>query len=114
VTSHRIVPEWVESRPNIAQLEGSYGCKLPNTVIVLPLCAEKVGAVQKELSSIQPEVILFMSKIKKLSVREVHVNATFNKMNGIFVSRETNFKVPRVKTVNRLLCICPLQKVNVQ
>jgi sacsin len=55
-----IIPEWVESRPNIAELEEICGCKLPNTVIVLPLCAKKFGAVQKELSSIKPEVILFM------------------------------------------------------
>jgi hypothetical protein len=82
----------VESRPNIAHLEGSYDCKLPNTVIVLPFRAEKVGSVQKELSSIQLEVVLFMSKIKKLYVREVHVNAIFNKMNGIFVSREMKFQ----------------------
>ena len=45
--------------------------------------------MQKELCSIQSEVILFMSEIEKLSVCEVHMNASFNKMNGISVSRGT-------------------------
>ncbi|GLT54262.1 hypothetical protein SLA2020_274740 [Shorea laevis] len=42
----------------------------PTTTIVLPLKHDKVKPVKEELSSIHPEVLLFLSKIKRFSVRE--------------------------------------------
>ncbi|GLJ45913.1 hypothetical protein SUGI_0966730 [Cryptomeria japonica] len=65
-----IVPEWID-KPNIEDLEricsSTSQCQgeLPNTVIVLPLRPEKVEGVKDQLANIQPEVILFMSKIKE-------------------------------------------------
>ena len=53
----------------IQVLEGD--SKFLNIVIVLPLCPEKVEVVKQQLSSIDPKFILFMSKLKKLTVREL-------------------------------------------
>ena len=47
------------------------GFQLSNTVIVLPLCYEKVKSVKKQLSSIDPKFLMFISKIKKLTIREM-------------------------------------------
>ena len=38
------------------------GYQIPNSVIVIPLCPEKVEDVKKQISSIDPKVLLFMSK----------------------------------------------------
>ncbi|KAJ1685581.1 hypothetical protein LUZ63_016971 [Rhynchospora breviuscula] len=67
-----IVPEWVEERPNNHELESIYGMgkELPATTIILPLRPEKVKGVKKQLSEVHPELLLFLSKIKRLSVRE--------------------------------------------
>ncbi|KAJ4766060.1 ATP/DNA binding protein [Rhynchospora pubera] len=67
-----IVPEWVEERPTIHELESIYGLgkELPATTIILPLRPEKVKGVKKQLSEVHPELLLFLSKIKRLSVRE--------------------------------------------
>ena len=40
--------------------------QIPNIVIVIPLCPMKVEDVKKQLSSIDPKVLFFLSKIKKL------------------------------------------------
>jgi hypothetical protein len=65
-----IVPEWVDSTPNLSDIKELYGCSkvLPTTTIILPLKCEKVDAVKKQLSSMHPEMLLFLSKIRKLSV----------------------------------------------
>ncbi|KAJ3701504.1 hypothetical protein LUZ61_005209 [Rhynchospora tenuis] len=67
-----IVPEWVEEKPTIGDLESIYGegKELPATIIILPLRPEKVKGVKKQLSEVHPELLLFLSKIKRLSVRE--------------------------------------------
>ncbi|PPD86168.1 hypothetical protein GOBAR_DD16901 [Gossypium barbadense] len=54
-----IVPEWVEGTTII----------LPSTIIVLPLKPEKVEATKAQLSELHPEFLLFLCKIKRLSVR---------------------------------------------
>jgi hypothetical protein len=86
-----IIPEWIEDKPCSAQLEEIYGCQLPNTVIVLPLRPKKVEVVKKQLSSIHPEVLLFMSKIKKLSVRELE-HTDLNRIYTISVLRENDIR----------------------
>ncbi|KAI3925640.1 hypothetical protein MKW98_001494 [Papaver atlanticum] len=67
-----IVPQWVEEHPTLAEIQQVYGSEssLPATIIVLPLKMDKVHPVKQQLSSIHPEVFLFLAKIKKLSVRE--------------------------------------------
>lgn len=67
-----IVPEWVDQDPtlsNIKQVYGS-GTSLPTTIIVLPLRPDKVIPVKQQLSSVHPELLLFLSKIKRLSIKE--------------------------------------------
>ncbi|GLJ45914.1 hypothetical protein SUGI_0966750 [Cryptomeria japonica] len=89
-----IVPEWID-KPSVEDLKKVYGsqCKveLPNTVIILPLRAEKVEGVKDQLAHIHPEVILFMSKIKRLSVRE-DVRNQNPRVNAVSVSQEIAFQ----------------------
>ena len=67
-----IVPEWVSTKPSYSDKWAIYGSgkALPNTVIILPIKPEKVEAVKKQLSEIHPEVLLFLNKVKRLSIRE--------------------------------------------
>ena len=82
-----IVPEWVESRPSLSDIKQTYGSTrdLPTTCIVLPLKDEKVTAVKQQLSSLHPEMLLFLSKIRRLSVREDNGNA---KGSTVFLSAQ--------------------------
>lgn len=90
-----IVPEWIDEKPSIEDLQEVYGCELPNTLIILPLRPEKVDAVKEQLANIHPEVILFMSKIRKLSVRDYNEDSALNRINAIRVSRETEFRTTK-------------------
>lgn len=90
-----IVPEWIDEKPSIEDLQEVYGCELPNTIIILPLRPEKVDAVKEQLANIHPEVILFMSKIRKLSVRDYNEDSALNRVNAIRVSRETEFRTTK-------------------
>ncbi|XBI83237.1 hypothetical protein VPH35_091766 [Triticum aestivum] len=78
-----IVPEWI------------YGSTrdLPTTCIVLPLKDEKVTAVKQLLSSLHPEMLLFLSKIRWLSVCEDNGNAKGSTVSEIEISSEKNFEV---------------------
>ncbi|XP_077229643.1 uncharacterized protein LOC143862479 [Tasmannia lanceolata] len=89
-----IVPEWVEENPTLSDIHQIYGSdrSLPTTVVILPLKFEKVGAVKQQLSSIHPEVLLFLSKIKRLSVREDNDNPSLNTVSAISISSETDFQ----------------------
>ncbi|XP_077228605.1 uncharacterized protein LOC143861588 [Tasmannia lanceolata] len=89
-----IVPEWVEENPTLSDIHQIYGSDrtLPTTVLILPLKSEKVGAVKQQLSSIHPEVLLFLSKIKRLSVREDNGNPSLNTVSAISISSETDFQ----------------------
>ncbi|PQQ17197.1 uncharacterized protein Pyn_20835 [Prunus yedoensis var. nudiflora] len=64
---------------------------LPTTTLILPLKPDKVQAVQQQLSSIHPEVLLFLSKIKRLSVREDNEDLSLNTVSAIEIASETNF-----------------------
>jgi hypothetical protein len=56
-----VVPEWVEENPTLSDIRRIYGATtLPTTTIVLPLKPDKVKPVKQQLSSIHPEVQLFL------------------------------------------------------
>ncbi|KAF3438505.1 hypothetical protein FNV43_RR21267 [Rhamnella rubrinervis] len=88
-----IVPEWVDENPSLSDIKQIYGSNtaLPTTVLVLPLKPDKVNPVKQQLSSIHPEVLLFLSKIKWLSVREDNDDPRLNTVNAISILSETNF-----------------------
>nr|GEW07666.1 DNA binding,ATP binding protein [Tanacetum cinerariifolium] len=88
-----IVPEWVENDPTLSAIQSVYGSatSLPTTTLVLPLKPEKVKPVKDQLSSIHPEVLLFLSKIKRLSVREDSEDPRLNTVSAISISSEKNF-----------------------
>nr|GEV24579.1 DNA binding,ATP binding protein [Tanacetum cinerariifolium] len=88
-----IVPEWVEDDTVLSAIKGVYGSatNLPTTTLVLPLKPEKVIPVKKQLSSLHPEALLFLSKIKRLSVREQNDDPSLNTVSAISISSETNF-----------------------
>ncbi|KAL6955022.1 hypothetical protein U1Q18_041629 [Sarracenia purpurea var. burkii] len=87
-----IVPEWVAARPAISDLEVIYGSRknLPATTIILPLKPEKLETVKKHLSEIHPEVLLFLRKIKRLSVRETGCSTAPDSVSAISISSETS------------------------
>lgn len=88
-----IVPEWVEANPTLSVIKQVYGstASLPATTLVLPLKPDKVKPVKQQLSSIHPEVLLFLSKIKKLTVREDNEDPRLNTVSAISISSETDF-----------------------
>ncbi|KAK4849791.1 hypothetical protein QYF36_000812 [Acer negundo] len=88
-----VVPEWVEENPIFSEIQKIYGSgsTLPTTTLILPLKADKVNAVKQQLSSVQPEVLLFLTKIKRLSVREHNENPKLNTVSAIAITSETNF-----------------------
>nr|CAB3489867.1 unnamed protein product [Digitaria exilis] len=89
-----IVPEWVESTPSLSDIKAIYGCSrvLPTTTIILPLKSEKVDAVKKQLSTMHPEMLLFLSKIRKLSVREDNSDPKSSTVSEISISSEKNYQ----------------------
>jgi sacsin len=56
----------------------------------LPLKPDKIEPVKQQLSSIHPEVLLFLSKIRHLSVRENNENPKKNTVTAVFISSEIN------------------------
>ncbi|XP_042504941.1 uncharacterized protein LOC122081759 [Macadamia integrifolia] len=88
-----IVPEWVEENPTLADIKQLYGSAstFPATTIVLPLKSDKVGPVKQQLSCMHPEVLLFLSKIKRLSIREDNEDRRLNTVSAISISSETDF-----------------------
>ncbi|AES96604.1 40S ribosomal S10-like protein, putative [Medicago truncatula] len=54
----KIMFSWLE-------LKNDDGMHLPTTTIVLPLKLDKVKPIKQQLSSIHPEVLLFLSKIRE-------------------------------------------------
>lgn len=89
-----IVPEWVESTPSLTDIKSLYGCSklLPTTTIILPLKSDKIDAVKRQLSSMHPEMLLFLSKIRKLSVREDNSDPNSTTVSEISISREKNYQ----------------------
>nr|DAD27533.1 TPA_asm: hypothetical protein HUJ06_029001 [Nelumbo nucifera] len=93
-----IVASWVDEKPTLDDLHKVYGSHkvFPVTTVVLPLRSEEVNAVKKQLSSVHPELLLFLSKIKRLSVREHNeVQSAVDTISAISISRETEFKTRR-------------------
>ncbi|XP_061376034.1 uncharacterized protein LOC133318104 [Gastrolobium bilobum] len=89
-----IVPEWVEEKPTLLDIKQIYGAgddSIPTTTIVLPLKPDKVKPVKQQLSSIHPEVLLFLTKIRHLSVREDNENPNLNTVSAVSISSEVNF-----------------------
>ncbi|KAI3820645.1 hypothetical protein L1987_08193 [Smallanthus sonchifolius] len=88
-----IVPEWVNEDPTLSAIKGMYvsASTLPTTTLVLPLKPEKVKPVKDQLSNVHPEVLLFLSKIKRLSVRENNEDPSLNTVSAISISSEKNF-----------------------
>ncbi|XP_068665867.1 uncharacterized protein [Aristolochia californica] len=89
-----IVPEWVEEKPTLSDIKHIYGADkiLPTTTVVLPLKSEKVARVKQQLSNIHPEVLLFLSKIRQLSVREHTEDPGCNTQRAISMTSETNYE----------------------
>ncbi|KAI3990923.1 hypothetical protein MKX01_026107 [Papaver californicum] len=87
-----IVPQWVE-HPTVAEIQQTYGSakSLPATIIILPLKPDKVHPVKQQLSSIHPEVLLFLAKIKRLSVREANKDPKLNTLCEVSISSEIEF-----------------------
>ncbi|RZC63306.1 hypothetical protein C5167_025064 [Papaver somniferum] len=87
-----IVPQWVEEHPTIAELQQVNGSarSLPTTIIVLPLKPD-IHPVKQQLSSIHPKVLLFLAKIKRLSVREANKDPKLNTLCEVSISSETEF-----------------------
>ncbi|KAG6632785.1 hypothetical protein CIPAW_12G002200 [Carya illinoinensis] len=75
-----IVLEWVEENPTLFDIQQIYGSKtsLPTTTIVLPLKPDKVKPVKQQLSSVHPEVLLFLTKLKRLSVSAIAITSETN------------------------------------
>ncbi|KAJ6837125.1 uncharacterized protein M6B38_121290 [Iris pallida] len=90
-----IVPEWVEKDPIVADIKRVYGSSetLPATTIILPLKAQKVQAVKEQLSILHPEILLFLSKIKRLSVREDNEDPKLNTVKQVSISSETDVQM---------------------
>jgi len=81
-----IVPEWIEEKPTLQDIKKIYGGGvdlLPTTTIVLPLKPDKVTPVKLQLSNFHPEVLLFLAKIRHLSVRELNEDSKKNKVSAI-------------------------------
>ncbi|KAJ8629753.1 hypothetical protein MRB53_023076 [Persea americana] len=93
-----IVPEWVNGRPTISDIHRIYGSHkiLPTTTIVLPLRPEKVNAVKQQLFTVHPELLLFLSKITKLSIQENNRDPLgVDIITAIFLSHETNLCIKK-------------------
>ncbi|KAJ8772448.1 hypothetical protein K2173_027625 [Erythroxylum novogranatense] len=88
-----IVPEWIDENPSLLDIKQIYGSgrTIPNTTIIFPLKPDKVKPVTQQLSSIHPEILLFLGKIKSLSIREDHENPNHNSLSAIAITKETNF-----------------------
>ncbi|CAH2035137.1 unnamed protein product [Thlaspi arvense] len=87
-----IVPEWVEQNPSRGDIQRIYGSgsALPTTTIILPLYNDKVKPVKEQLSNVHPEVLLFLSKIKRLSIREHCQDSRLSTVNSIGILSETD------------------------
>ncbi|XP_059640868.1 uncharacterized protein LOC132283016 [Cornus florida] len=88
-----IVPEWVDENPDLSAIKQVYGSgtTLPTTTIILPLKPDKVKPVKQQLSNIHAEVLLFLSKIKRLSVKEDNEDPRLTTVSSISLSSEKNF-----------------------
>ncbi|VVB04983.1 unnamed protein product [Arabis nemorensis] len=88
-----IVPEWVDQHPSLVDIQRIYGSgsSVPTTTIILPLKTDKVKPVKEQLGNVHPEVLLFLSKIKRLTIREHCQDPKLTTVNSIGIVSETNF-----------------------
>ncbi|KAL2894933.1 Sacsin [Bienertia sinuspersici] len=87
-----IVPEWISDESFISKIQNVYGSEvIPTTTIVLPLKTDKVKPVTKELSSLHPELLLFLSKLSRLYVHENSIVP--NNVTAISIVSQTNYIV---------------------
>ncbi|XP_058745309.1 uncharacterized protein LOC131618058 [Vicia villosa] len=94
-----IVPEWVEEKPSLLDITKIYGKdSLPTTTMILPLKPDKVNPVRQQLSSIHPEVLLFLSKIRHVSVREDNADPDMKSETSVSISSEV--KLVTTKNMN--------------
>lgn len=56
---------------------------VPTTTTILPLKTDKILAVKKELSSTHHGILLFLSKIRQLSMREMDDDPKASKISQI-------------------------------
>ncbi|XP_022770791.1 uncharacterized protein LOC111314054 [Durio zibethinus] len=108
-----IVPEWVDENPTLSGIRKVYGSSyaLPTTTIVLPLKPDKVKPVKQQLSSVHPEVLLFLSKIKCLSVREDNEDPRLDTISAIAITSETNFVTRKnIDAESYTLCLSAEEK----
>lgn len=107
-----IVPEWIDDL-TLDDIRKVYGSALPTTVIVLPLKPDKVKPVKQQLSSIEPEVLLFLSKFKHLSVREDNEDLKLNTVSEIAITSEKNFVTRKnVDAESYTLCLSAEEKAD--
>ncbi|KAJ8453361.1 hypothetical protein Cgig2_008245 [Carnegiea gigantea] len=94
-----IVPEWISDESFITRIQGVYGSGiLPTTTIVLPLKDDKVDPVKEELSGLHPELLLFLSKLRRLYVHKNSVGTEKrNSVTAISIASETNHVAVRDK-----------------
>ncbi|XP_031106098.1 protein NO VEIN-like [Ipomoea triloba] len=85
-----VVPEWVDGNPILARIDQIYGSskKRPTTTMVLPLKTGKRTRVKQQLSSIHPELLLFLTKIREVSVREENQDPKLNTVSAVSISSE--------------------------
>ncbi|CAH9053058.1 unnamed protein product [Cuscuta europaea] len=110
-----IVPEWVDENPILARIKliyGSSSTRLPTTTIVLPLKSDKVKPVKQQLSNIHPELLLFLTKIRQLSVREANEDKQLNTVSAISISSERDLvKKKNIDAESYLLILSADEKV---
>ncbi|CAL5375334.1 unnamed protein product [Camellia sinensis] len=90
-----IVPEWVDDNPTLSTVKEIYSgsnSSLPTTTIVLPLKPDKVQPVKQQLSAIHPGILLFLSKIKRLSVKEDNEDPRLNIVSAVSISTNEHGK----------------------
>nr|GMD17757.1 Sacsin like [Ipomoea batatas] len=113
-----IVPEWVvDDNPVLARIRQIYGfsTRLPTTTLVLPLKSDKVNPVKHQLSTVHPELLLFLSKIRKLSVREDNEDPMLNTVSTISISSERDFvKKKNIDAESYLLTLAADEKLLVK
>nr|GLL31644.1 uncharacterized protein LOC109170777 [Ipomoea trifida] len=87
----------------------------PCSDCVLPLKSDKVNPVKHQLSTVHPELLLFLSKIRKLSVREDNEDPMLNTVSTISISSERDFvKKKNIDAESYLLTLAADEKLLVK
>ena len=56
--------------------------------------------MKQQLSNVRPEVLLFLSKIRRLSVKEHKTDPRLNTVSAIAITRETGLMVRKNKNID--------------